>query len=160
MSVLTARHIPLVGRPSAHKRGAVRATLAQVLHRLADSPLDSTVIRTVPAPAAARTPSARAERGPAPLHAHWHTVTGPDGRSHLEATWHQRLREHRIRKESVRPSLPGDFLADGMAPSPDPARPSGRNPLPAVPHRHPATAPDAPTTNVVNTPTRQETTWP
>ncbi|MFJ8390726.1 hypothetical protein ACIQ9Q_40840 [Streptomyces sp. NPDC094438] len=86
MSVLTAIHIPLVGHAPARNRGAVRARFAHIWHRLADSPLDSTVLRALPGPAIARTPPERARHaGP---HAHWHTVAGPDGRRHLEATWH------------------------------------------------------------------------
>ncbi|WP_372405175.1 hypothetical protein [Streptomyces luteireticuli] len=45
--------------------------------RTADSPLDST--SPVPQPAAN-------ERAVC-LHAHWRTVTGPDGRRRLEAVW-------------------------------------------------------------------------
>ncbi|MFF2809686.1 hypothetical protein ACFVT2_21440 [Streptomyces sp. NPDC058000] len=87
MSVLTTFHVPFIGHHPARKLGAVRPVLARVLHRLADSPLDSTAIRVAPGPAAARVPTP-AERGPARPHAHWHTVNGPDGRSRLEATWH------------------------------------------------------------------------
>ncbi|QCX82705.1 hypothetical protein C9F11_45745 (plasmid) [Streptomyces sp. YIM 121038] len=83
MSALTAIHFP-VHRATPRKHGAVRERLTSVLRRLADSPLD---IRAAPGPAAARTPSARAQSSTAP-HAHWHPVTGPDGRRHLEATWH------------------------------------------------------------------------
>ncbi|MFE9574120.1 hypothetical protein ACFYMW_37300 [Streptomyces sp. NPDC006692] len=86
MSVLTAIHFP-VHHATPRKRGAVRERLADVLRRLADSPLDSTVIRAAPGPGVARTPTARARSGSAP-HAHWHPVTGPDGRRQLEATWH------------------------------------------------------------------------
>ncbi|WP_369393158.1 hypothetical protein AB5J72_40590 [Streptomyces sp. CG1] len=86
MSVLTAIHIPLVGHAPAHKRGAVRAWFAHILRRLADSPMDSTVIRALPGPADTRTPLARAQH--ARPHARRHTVSGSDGRRHLEATWH------------------------------------------------------------------------
>ncbi|WP_406503045.1 hypothetical protein [Streptomyces sp. NBC_00212] len=86
MSLLTAIHIPLISHAPARKPGVMQARLAHILRRLADSPMDSTVLHALPAPAATRTPSARARHvGP---HAHWHTVTGPDGRRHLEATWH------------------------------------------------------------------------
>ncbi|MFF3157952.1 hypothetical protein [Streptomyces sp. NPDC057910] len=86
MSLLTAIHIPLIGHAPARKPGAIQARFAHILRRLADSPMDSTVIRALPGPTAARTPSARTRHaGP---HAHWHTVTGPDGHNHLEATWH------------------------------------------------------------------------
>ncbi|WP_438295990.1 hypothetical protein [Streptomyces sp. HUAS TT7] len=86
MSVLTAIHFP-VHRATPRKHGRLRELFSSILRRLADSPLDSTVIRAAPGPAAARTPSARARSGSAP-HAHWHPVTGSDGRRHLEATWH------------------------------------------------------------------------
>ncbi|MFJ8314160.1 MULTISPECIES: hypothetical protein [unclassified Streptomyces] len=86
MSVLTAIHFP-VHHTTPRKRGVLRERIAGVLRRLADSPVDSTVIRAAPGPASARTPSARARSGSTP-HAHWHPVTGPDGRRHLEATWH------------------------------------------------------------------------
>ncbi|MFD9822358.1 hypothetical protein [Streptomyces violascens] len=88
MSVLTAIHFP-VHHATPRRRSAVRERLANVLRRLADSRLDSTVIRAAPAPAATRTRTAHARSGSAP-HAHWHPVTGPDGRRRLEATWHQR----------------------------------------------------------------------
>ncbi|MFE3526314.1 hypothetical protein ACFXOD_32780 [Streptomyces sp. NPDC059161] len=68
MSVLTAIHIPFIGHTPARTRGAVRARLAHILRRLADSPTDSTVIRALPGPTATRTPSVRARHaGP---HAH------------------------------------------------------------------------------------------
>ncbi|KOU38046.1 hypothetical protein [Streptomyces sp. WM6378] len=86
MSVLTAIHFP-VRHATPRKHGAVRARLTSILRRLADSPLDSTVIRAAPGPAAVRTTTGRARSGSAP-HAHWHPATGPDGRRHLEATWH------------------------------------------------------------------------
>lgn len=86
MPALTVIHFPLLGHTPAHKRDAVRAWFAHILRQLADSPTDSTVIRALPRPAATRTPLAHAQHvGP---HAHGHTVTGSDGRRHLEATWH------------------------------------------------------------------------
>ncbi|MFD7164298.1 hypothetical protein [Streptomyces violascens] len=86
MSVPTDIHFP-VHHATPRWHSAVRERLTNVLRRLADSPLDSTVIRAAPAPAAARTPTARARSGSAP-HAHWRPVTSPHGRRHLEATWH------------------------------------------------------------------------
>lgn len=85
MSVLSALRFP-VHHATPRERGQLRERIGSVLLRLADSPLDSTVIRTAPAPAA-RMPSARARSGRA-VHAHWKPVTSPDGRHHLEATWH------------------------------------------------------------------------
>ncbi|MBC9715063.1 hypothetical protein H9Y04_21155 [Streptomyces sp. TRM66268-LWL] len=60
--------------------GAWRRALARVIARLADAPLEQSVVRS--APAATR-------RGFGKPHAHWHTVTGADGRPHLVAEWHR-----------------------------------------------------------------------
>lgn len=71
-------------------RGRLRSTLAAVGRRLAGSPLDSTVLRAVPTPAAG--PAGRGD-GPAGagtggLRARWRATTAPDGTTRLEATWH------------------------------------------------------------------------
>ncbi|MGC0417261.1 hypothetical protein [Embleya sp. AB8] len=81
MSVLTARH----PYPTTRERGAMRRRLAHILRRLADSPLDSPVLRALPGATSAHTPSARAHADRP--HAHWHTVTDATGRRRLEATW-------------------------------------------------------------------------
>ncbi|GAB2732000.1 hypothetical protein [Kitasatospora kifunensis] len=89
MSVFTFNTVslpaPLSG-PAIHIGGTVRvrAFLAQVLRRLADSPLDSPVLRTMQ-PAA---PRATTHRQQVRLSAEWHTVTDAAGASHLEAAWH------------------------------------------------------------------------
>ncbi|WP_316524419.1 hypothetical protein [Kitasatospora brasiliensis] len=68
-------------------RGRLRSSLAAVGRRLAASPLDSPVLRAVPAPAAGPgdNPAVGAARG---LRARWRTVTAPDGTTRLEAGWH------------------------------------------------------------------------
>ncbi|MFF2807260.1 hypothetical protein ACFVT2_08745 [Streptomyces sp. NPDC058000] len=91
MSVFTAVHIhrPAIHRPSTRSWNPGRAVLgflATAVRRIADSPLDSPVLHTLPCPASATRTTA--EDQPARPHAHWHTVTGPDGRRHLEADWH------------------------------------------------------------------------
>ncbi|MEU2872019.1 hypothetical protein ABZ769_22865 [Streptomyces olivoreticuli] len=86
MSVLTAVH---TRRASTRSRGTgrtFRAFLITAARRIADSPLDSTVLRTLPG--ATPAPGAAGTDRPVRPHAHWHTVTGPDGRPHLEAFWH------------------------------------------------------------------------
>ncbi|MGA5130073.1 hypothetical protein ACPCTO_09740 [Streptomyces olivoreticuli] len=83
MSVLTAIH---TRHCSTRRHGTVLAFLATAVRRIADSPLDSTVLRA--APVTAPTPRAAAHDQPERPHAHWHMVTGPDGRRHLEAVWH------------------------------------------------------------------------
>ncbi|MGW1073517.1 hypothetical protein [Streptomyces sp. NPDC002537] len=90
MSVLTAVH---VRRLSARHPGTARAAftsfaafLVSAARRIADSPLESSIVRAVPATApAAGTPAADRPVRP---HAHWRAVTGPGGRRHLEAAWH------------------------------------------------------------------------
>ncbi|MFE5868872.1 hypothetical protein ACFQ6V_09480 [Streptomyces roseifaciens] len=64
--------------------------LTGIVRRLADGALDSPVIHTLPttAPASAPAPRGSADDRPVRPHAHWHTVTGPDGQRHLEALWH------------------------------------------------------------------------
>ncbi|MFJ9448481.1 hypothetical protein ACIRRH_42795 [Kitasatospora sp. NPDC101235] len=76
-------------RPSTD-RGRLRSVLAAVGRRLAASPLDSSVLRAAPAPAAG---PAGAGNGPAGagaggLRARWRTVATPAGTTRLEATWH------------------------------------------------------------------------
>ncbi|MEU8579368.1 hypothetical protein [Streptomyces abikoensis] len=89
MPVLTPVHTHFT---FTHRRGTGRVFLtfltflATVARRIADSPLDSTVLRTLPGATPAPRPAAD-ERAVRP-HAHWHAVTGPDGRRHLEAVWH------------------------------------------------------------------------
>ncbi|MFJ9691616.1 hypothetical protein [Kitasatospora sp. NPDC101183] len=79
MSIVAAFHSTAL--PSTDRR-PLRAALAALGRRLAESPLDSPVLKTVPAPAAP--PVGR----PAPLRARWRPVTGADGRTRLEASWH------------------------------------------------------------------------
>ncbi|WEB43615.1 hypothetical protein MOV08_32955 [Streptomyces yunnanensis] len=73
MSVFTAVHIhrPAIHRPSARSRNTGRAILgllATVVRRIADSPLDSPVLRTLPGPASV-TRATDKERSARP-HAH------------------------------------------------------------------------------------------
>ncbi|MEU1286078.1 hypothetical protein [Kitasatospora sp. NPDC005856] len=83
MSVLAAFHsvVPDVRR---HGHG-LRTTVAQVLDRLAASPLDNTVLGAIGTPRPTTRPATR----PAGLHARWRRSTSPDGSTALEATWHQ-----------------------------------------------------------------------
>ncbi|MER7170135.1 hypothetical protein [Streptomyces mesophilus] len=55
-----------------------RRALAHVIARLADAPLEQSVVRSVPV-----------RRGFGKPQARWHTVTGADGRPHLVAEWHR-----------------------------------------------------------------------
>ncbi|MEV5508626.1 hypothetical protein [Streptomyces orinoci] len=90
MSVLTVLHTRIhtrrEHRAATRRPGTLRGFAAKVVRRIADSPLDSTVLRaaSAPAPATWGVPDEQAERP----HAHWRMVTGPDGRRHLEAAWH------------------------------------------------------------------------
>ncbi|MDH6108543.1 hypothetical protein P3T36_007713 [Kitasatospora sp. MAP12-15] len=63
----------------------VRSALSAVVQRLADSPLDSTVLQALGGTAASRTvrPAGRTVR----MRASWRTVTAADGTRHLEAHW-------------------------------------------------------------------------
>lgn len=72
MSVLSVLHVPST-LPRIRLTG-----LRTALRRIADGAVDSPVLHATSAP----------ER-PRP-HAHWHPVTGPDGRTRLEASWHIR----------------------------------------------------------------------
>ncbi|MFF2613194.1 hypothetical protein DR950_34810 [Kitasatospora xanthocidica] len=76
-------------RPSTD-RGRLRSTLAAVGRRLAASPLDNSVLRAAPAPAAgpAGGGGGPAAAGTGGLRARWRTVPAPDGTARLEATWH------------------------------------------------------------------------
>ncbi|WP_329565293.1 hypothetical protein [Kitasatospora sp. NBC_01266] len=75
-------------RPAIGLGGTVRVRtfLAQLLRRLADSPLDSPVLHTFrpPAPRATAAPQRQRVR----LAAEWHAVTDRAGTVHLEAAWH------------------------------------------------------------------------
>ncbi|MDH6137578.1 hypothetical protein P3T37_007011 [Kitasatospora sp. MAA4] len=63
----------------------LRSRLAGVFRRLALSPLDSPVLHALHGPLADRSPvTARRASG---VRATWRTVTGPDGRPRLEASW-------------------------------------------------------------------------
>ncbi|MET8625913.1 hypothetical protein ABZW30_19535 [Kitasatospora sp. NPDC004669] len=62
--------------------GRLRAALAAVGRRLAQSPLDSPVLQAVTTPVAAE-PTGRPTR----LRASWHCVPAPDGTTRLEASW-------------------------------------------------------------------------
>ncbi|MER6378871.1 hypothetical protein [Streptomyces sp. NPDC001250] len=66
--------------------GALLAFFTHVIRRLADSPLDHPVLHA----AAPHTPAPlrAAALAPGRPHAHWRTVTGPDGHRRLEAHWH------------------------------------------------------------------------
>ncbi|MFF4820851.1 hypothetical protein ACFY2K_40455 [Kitasatospora sp. NPDC001309] len=78
MSVVAAFHSVV---PDVRRRGqGLRAAFAQVLERLAASPLDSPVLGAMGAPRSTDRPATG-------LHAHWHTVTRADGSTALEADW-------------------------------------------------------------------------
>ncbi|WP_051742716.1 hypothetical protein [Kitasatospora sp. MBT66] len=66
-------------------RESAGATLAAVVRRLADSPLDSSVLQAVGG-ASASGPAGAARRGGG-LSATWRTVAAPDGTRRLEARW-------------------------------------------------------------------------
>ncbi|MFE3646703.1 hypothetical protein ACFXO2_02455 [Streptomyces sp. NPDC059152] len=88
MSVFTAVHIRRTAT-AIHGRNAYRSilgALATAARRIADSPLDSTVLHTVPGPA--HVPESTTEERPALPHAHWHAVPDSQGRRRLEAHWH------------------------------------------------------------------------
>ncbi|WP_055495777.1 hypothetical protein [Streptomyces sp. TP-A0356] len=84
MSALT--HHGVRHTTSVRPVGALLSFFTRVVRRLADSPLDHTVLHA--APARTSTPLRAAGFGPGRPHAHWHTVTGPDGHRRLEARWH------------------------------------------------------------------------
>ncbi|MCC3770761.1 hypothetical protein [Streptomyces sp. UNOC14_S4] len=95
MSVLAVIHIRVrahrerrtaTRRPGVLRPGVLRDAVATFARRIADSPLDSTVLRVAPAPAPVFRPVP--DDRPARPHARWRMVTGPDGRRHLEAAWH------------------------------------------------------------------------
>ncbi|MCX4688567.1 hypothetical protein OG401_30445 [Kitasatospora purpeofusca] len=66
-------------------RESVGVALAAVLRRLADSPLDSSVLQAVGgASGSGEGGGVRRSRG---MSADWRTVTGPDGVGRLEARW-------------------------------------------------------------------------
>lgn len=69
----------------ARTRGSAGATPAAILRRLADSPLDSSVLQAIGgAPASGALGAARRGSG---MTASWQPVTGPDGVQRLEARW-------------------------------------------------------------------------
>ncbi|MGV9267523.1 hypothetical protein ACWDRR_22985 [Kitasatospora sp. NPDC003701] len=67
----------------ARSRGSAGAALAAVVRRLADSPLDSSVLRAV----GGATASGAVGGGRGGLSAAWRSVAGPDGVRRLEARW-------------------------------------------------------------------------
>ncbi|MBD0748077.1 hypothetical protein [Streptomyces sp. CBMA152] len=86
MSALTHHHIRYTGTAPRPLAGRLLAFVTQVARRLADSPLDQSVLHTAAThtPAPLRTGAYTSARP----HAHWHTVTTPDGHRRLEAHWH------------------------------------------------------------------------
>ncbi|MEV7931067.1 MULTISPECIES: hypothetical protein [unclassified Kitasatospora] len=89
MAVLGAFHrrqpLPASWPASAPARGSVAATLSAIVRRLADSPLDNSVLQAVGAPTASR--GAGAARRTVRMRASWRAVTTPDGTRRLEARW-------------------------------------------------------------------------
>ncbi|GAA2673864.1 hypothetical protein [Streptomyces lunalinharesii] len=88
MSVFTAVHIrrtatALHGRNTGRR---ILGALATTARHIADSPLDSTVLHTLPGPA--NVPESTTEERPARPHAHWCAVPDSQGRRRLEAHWH------------------------------------------------------------------------
>jgi hypothetical protein len=84
MSALT--HHGIRHTSPARPGDALLAFFTRVIGRLADSPLDHPVLYA----AATHTPAPvrAAALAPGRPHAHWRTVTGPDGHRRLEAHWH------------------------------------------------------------------------
>ncbi|MDH6574736.1 hypothetical protein [Kitasatospora sp. MAP5-34] len=66
-------------------RRFTRALLTAILRRLADCPLDSTVLQALGSPSATRSPATGCRT--VQMHATWQTIIGPDGASRLEARW-------------------------------------------------------------------------
>ncbi|MFF4185303.1 hypothetical protein ACFYZ9_19090 [Streptomyces sp. NPDC001691] len=88
MSALpTLRFLVRKATPTGH--GRLRERIGGVVLRLADGPPGSTVHDATSGPAAVSITVPHVPvRGRTAPHAHWHTVTGPEGRRRLEATWH------------------------------------------------------------------------
>ncbi|MCX5208165.1 hypothetical protein OG689_02375 [Kitasatospora sp. NBC_00240] len=70
---------------STRAHGPSRVFLTALLRRLADSPLDNTVLQALGGPSPAGGDSPR--RPPVPLQASWRPVVSADGRRRLEARW-------------------------------------------------------------------------
>jgi hypothetical protein len=81
MSVLSALHTPYA---TTQSRNALRAFLVDAIRRIADSPLDNSVMQALPTQEIHEVIGDRTHRP----HAQWHTTSGPDGARHLTATWH------------------------------------------------------------------------
>ncbi|AJC61622.1 hypothetical protein [Streptomyces sp. 769] len=84
MSVLTTLAIRCPEHRAAHTTAF--AVLARASRRIADGALDNTVLQALSAEGTAPSTGTGARRRHH-LRAHWHTVTGPDGRRHIEAVW-------------------------------------------------------------------------
>ncbi|MER8105967.1 hypothetical protein [Kitasatospora sp. NPDC094016] len=88
MAVLGAfhrRHPLPAAALAAPARGPVAATLSAIVRRLADSPLDNSVLQAVGAPTASS--GTGAARRTARMRASRRAVTAPDGARRLEARW-------------------------------------------------------------------------
>jgi hypothetical protein len=81
MSVFSALHAPYTTAPS---RNALRAFFVDAIRRIADSPLDNSVMQALPARQIHEVVGDRTHRP----HAQWHATSGPDGARRLTATWH------------------------------------------------------------------------
>ncbi|MFG2147172.1 hypothetical protein ACGFRG_23675 [Streptomyces sp. NPDC048696] len=86
MSALINHPIRYTGTAARPFAQGLLALFTRVLRRLAASPLDQSVLRA----AAPHTPPPQRAWASAPArpHAHWRTVTAPDGHRHLESHWH------------------------------------------------------------------------
>ncbi|WP_369393163.1 hypothetical protein AB5J72_40615 [Streptomyces sp. CG1] len=87
MSVFAHHPLHHSGTRSRSARQSMRALLAGILRRIADSPLEQPVLHALDVQATHRATAATPQQRP---HAHWHLVSRPDGARHLEATWHTR----------------------------------------------------------------------
>ncbi|WP_371494909.1 hypothetical protein OG871_06530 [Kitasatospora sp. NBC_00374] len=86
MAVLGASrtHAP---RTSPRAFGSALALLTAVLRRLADSPLDSSVLQAIGGPAGSAGGGEGVSRRTVRVRADWRTVTTADGTPRLEARW-------------------------------------------------------------------------
>ncbi|MFC8450090.1 hypothetical protein [Kitasatospora sp. NPDC057223] len=88
MTALNPFHIRTPIRTSircARADGPAHLLLTGILRRLADSPLDNTVLWALGGPSSTRGDSPH--RPAVPLQASWRPVVGADGRQRLEARW-------------------------------------------------------------------------
>ncbi|MGI5337868.1 hypothetical protein ACQEVS_10920 [Streptomyces sp. CA-181903] len=76
-------HVPRAARPRAVD--GIGAFLREAVRRIAAGAVDTPVLHSLSGPVPVRTAAGRATSGRP--RAHWHAVTGRDGRRRLEAGW-------------------------------------------------------------------------